>query len=182
MERIIFYILAIIILTAAVGSVTSKRILRAVVYLLFALLGIAGIYFMVDYTFMAAVQMAVYAGGIIILFVFSVFLVHHVEGVIEEPTALRKFIMAALSVAGAVVSLYLILSHPFSPAGKDSITGVNQIGEGFLSTGENGYILPFELISVLLLAAIIGSIIISKGPELEDKEHPNSQSSKNEEL
>ena len=88
--------------------------------------------------------------------------------------------MAILSLLGFTGSLYLILNHKFTIAGKDSITDVSQIGEGLLSTGKNGYILPFEVISVLLLAAMIGAIIISKGRELEDKEHPNSQNNKTE--
>jgi NADH-quinone oxidoreductase subunit J len=70
MERIFFYIFAVIIIVFALASVMSKKILRAVVYLLFTLLGIAALYFMMDYNFLGAVQMAVYAGGIIILFIF----------------------------------------------------------------------------------------------------------------
>ena len=79
MERIIFYILAAIIIFFAIASVSSKKMLRAVIYLLFVLIAISGIYFMVDYSFLGAIQLAVYAGGVIVLIIFSVLLVHHIE-------------------------------------------------------------------------------------------------------
>ena len=55
----------------AIKAVSSRKMLRAVIYLLFVLIGIAGIYFLVDYAFMAAIQLAVYAGGVIVLIIFS---------------------------------------------------------------------------------------------------------------
>ena len=75
MERYIFYILALIIVIFAIASVTSKKMLRSVIYLLFVLCGIAGIYFLIDFNFLAAIQLTVYAGGIIVLIIFSVVLV-----------------------------------------------------------------------------------------------------------
>ena len=78
MERVLFYGIALIMIVFAIKAVTSRKMLRSVVYLLFVLTGIAGLYFMVDYTFMAAVQLAVYAGGVIVLIIFSVLLVHHI--------------------------------------------------------------------------------------------------------
>ena len=79
MERIIFYTLALMMVIFAIKAVSSRKMLRAVVYLLFVLIGISGIYFLVDYAFLAAVQLAVYAGGVIVLIIFSVLLVHHIE-------------------------------------------------------------------------------------------------------
>ena len=70
MEQVIFYILALIMVVFAIASVTSRKILRAVVYLLFVLIGIAGFYFLIDYNYLAAIQLTVYAGGIIVLFIF----------------------------------------------------------------------------------------------------------------
>ncbi len=163
MERIIFYIFAIIIVVMAIASVTSKRILRAVIYLLMSLLAIAGIYFMIGYDFLGAVQMAVYGGGIIILFIFAVLLVHHIEGELEEPSKTKKIGMALLSLLGLGITLTTLYSHDFVVKAVDTKTTVEEIGTGLLSTGEGGYILPFEVISVLLLAAMIGAIIIAKG-------------------
>jgi NADH-quinone oxidoreductase subunit J len=169
MEQVIFYIFAIIIVVMAIASVTSKKILRAVIYLLMALLAIAALYFMLDYTFLGAVQMAVYAGGIIILFIFSVLLVHHIEGELEEPSIGRKIGMAVLSLLGLGVTLLTIYSYDFKEVQSSRIIEVEDIGKGLLEIGEGGYILPFELISVLLLAAMIGAIIIAKGQKKEVK-------------
>jgi len=72
MEQIIFYILAAFILFFAVRAVSSKKMLHAVVYLLFVLICISGIYFLVNYNFLGALQLAIYAGGIIVLIIFSV--------------------------------------------------------------------------------------------------------------
>ncbi len=153
----------------AIASVTSRNILRAVIYLLMSLLAIAAIYFMLDYNFLGAVQMAVYAGGIIILFIFAVFLVHHVEGKLEEPSIGRKIGMAALSALGFGITLFTILSHDFKVVEATKDFDVKDIGRGLLGTGEGGFILPFEVISIILLAAMIGSIIIAKGQKKEVK-------------
>ena len=83
MEQYIFYIIAFIIIVFAIASVTSRKMLRSVIYLLFVLCGIAGIYFLIDYNFLAAIQLTVYAGGIIVLIIFSVILVHHIEMELE---------------------------------------------------------------------------------------------------
>jgi NADH-quinone oxidoreductase subunit J len=164
MERAFFYIFAVIIIVFAIASVTSKKILRAVIYLLMSLLAIAALYFMMDYAFLGAVQMAVYAGGIIILFIFSVLLVHHVEGELEEPSLNRKLGMGLLSILGMGLTLVTIFSYDFKEVTyAKNPTTVEQIGTGLLSYGDGGFILPFEVISILLLAAMIGAIIIAKG-------------------
>ena len=69
MERVVFYLIAAMMVFFALKAVTSRRMLRSVIYLLFVLVGIAGLYFMIDYTFMAAIQLAVYAGGVIVLII-----------------------------------------------------------------------------------------------------------------
>ena len=69
MERIIFYILALMMIVSAIASVSSRKMLRSVIYLLFTLVGVAGIFFLVDYNFLAAVELTVYAGGIIVLMI-----------------------------------------------------------------------------------------------------------------
>ena len=72
---IIFGILAAIILISAVFCVMTKRIMRAATFLLFVLFGIAGIYFLLDYTFLGAAQLSIYAGGITMIYVFAIQLV-----------------------------------------------------------------------------------------------------------
>ena len=71
---IIFYLLAALTLVSGLLSVTTRQIFRAAIYLLFSLIGVAGIYFWLDYQFIAAVQIVVYVGGIVVLIIFSIFL------------------------------------------------------------------------------------------------------------
>ena len=167
MERVLFYIIALIMIVFAIKAVTSRKMLRAVVYLLFVLSGIAGIYFMVDYTFMAAVQLAVYAGGVIVLIIFSVLLVHHIELRLEVSRLSQRVVAGLVSILGLVVTLYAIHTYGFVPSSAQQPIEVSQIGRGMLSFEEGGFILPFEVISVLLVAVMIGAIVIAKGKKLE---------------
>lgn len=167
MERIIFYLIALMMIVFAIKAVSSRKMLRAVIYLLFVLMGIAGLYFMVDYTFMAAIQLAVYAGGVIVLIIFSVLLVHHIELRLDVSKLSQRILAAVLSIAGLGLTLFAILTYPFQPVENYNTIEVDVIGRGMLSYEAGGFILPFEVISVLLVAVMIGAIVIAKGKRLE---------------
>lgn len=166
MEKIIFYILALIMIVFAIASVTSRQMLRSVIYLLFVLIGIAGIYFLIDYNFLAAVQLTVYAGGIIVLVIFSVLLVHHIEMELEMAKLSKKILTGLVCLIGLGVFLTVIYTTDFAVVENSKTTNVEDIGRGLLSYEAGGFILPFEVISILLLAAMIGAIIIGKGEKL----------------
>lgn len=166
MEKIIFYILALIMVVAAIASVASRQMLRSVIYLLFVLIGVAGIYFLIDYNFLAAVQLTVYAGGIIVLVIFSVLLVHHIDMELEMAKMSKKILTGLVCLMGLGVFLSVIYSTDFIVVENSKTTNVTDIGMGLLSYEAGGFILPFEVISVLLLAAMIGAIIIGKGDKL----------------
>lgn len=166
MEKIVFYILALIMIISAIASVASRQMLRSVIYLLFVLIGVAGIYFLIDYNFLAAVQLTVYAGGIIVLVIFSVLLVHHIDMELEMAKLSKKILAALACLIGLGVFLDTIYSTDFIVVENYKSTMVEDIGMGLLSYGAGGFILPFEVISVLLLAAMIGAIIIGKGDKL----------------
>ena len=167
MERIVFYIIAAMMVICAIKAVSSRKMLRAVVYLLFVLIGIAGLYFLVDYSFLAAVQLAVYAGGVIVLIIFSVLLVHHIELRLDVTSVKQRILAAALSVVGLGLTIYAIYSYDFVSVENFNTIEVAQIGTLMLSYKDGGFILPFEVISVLLVAVMIGAIVIAKGNKLE---------------
>jgi NADH-quinone oxidoreductase subunit J len=167
MERIIFYILALIIIVFAIASVSSKKMLRSVIYLLFVLCGIAGLYFLIDYNFLAAIQLTVYAGGIIVLIIFSVVLVHHIEMELEVAKISKQLLVGLACLVGLGVFLTTIYGHQFNAVENFTTTTTEDIGYGLLSYETGGFILPFEVISILLLAAMIGAIVIAKGKKLE---------------
>jgi len=166
MEKIVFYILALIMIVSAIASVSSRKMLRSVVYLLFVLVGVAGIYFLIDYNFLAAVQLTVYAGGIIVLVIFSVLLVHHIEMELEMAKISKQILTALGCLMGLGIFLITIYSYDFKVVENYKTTSVSDIGMGLLSYETGGFILPFEVISVLLLAAMIGAIIVGKGDKL----------------
>lgn len=166
MEKIVFYILALIMIVSAIASVSSRKMLRSVVYLLFVLIGVAGIYFLIDYNFLAAVQLTVYAGGIIVLVIFSVLLVHHIEMELEMAKISKQILTALGCLMGLGIFLITIYSYDFKVVENYKTTSVSDIGMGLLSYETGGFILPFEVISVLLLAAMIGAIIVGKGDKL----------------
>ena len=158
-----FALLSTVIVVFSVLTVTSRRILRAAVYLLFVLVATGGLYFMLNYQFLAAVQLALYAGGIVVLIIFSVLLTSHI-GHRFERIGWKKSAFTALAVAaGAILSIVTILNYQFK-ANAEVAREVNMqvIGSKLLSYGDNGYVLPFELISVLLLAAMVAAIVVAK--------------------
>jgi NADH-quinone oxidoreductase subunit J len=164
LETYFFYFFAAAVLFTSVLAVTSRRILRAAVYLLFTLAATSAFYFAVSYFFLAAVQLIVYAGGIVVLIIFSILLTSHLNARIENPGILKMAFSAILGLGGIVLSVYVFMSYNFSrplEMGSDELT-VDTIGKKLMNYGEGGYVLPFEVISILLLAAMIGAIVVAK--------------------
>jgi NADH-quinone oxidoreductase subunit J len=163
LNDIMFYLFAGSILTFSLLTVTSRRILRSAVYLLFVLVSTAGIYFMLNYNFLAAVQLTVYAGGIIVLIIFSILLTSHVsEKAVVAPV--KQQIFSALAVAaGAVLTIMTIFKFAFVPSTAPAVeANVHNVGLALVSYNRDGFALPFEVISILLLAAMVGAIVLAK--------------------
>lgn len=161
---IAYGVITAVIIICSVLAVTTRRILRAATYLLFTLFATAAYYFMLDYEFLGAVQIAVYAGGIVVLFVFSILLTSH-PGDNSAKLASKKRILGLtgaltmLAVAGySLVSRSQFLTATAQGENPDMQT----IGDTLLGTGHAQYMLPFEAISVLLLACIIGGVVIAR--------------------
>jgi NADH-quinone oxidoreductase subunit J len=159
---IIFYLLAALTLSCAVLSVSTRQIFRAAMYLLFSLIGVAGIYFWLNYQFIAAVQIVVYVGGIVVLIIFSIFLTQQAgEKLAKQKIGRKIFSALAVFCAFGLTMLQIYEHNFFETSARPVNTGVKDIGQHMLSTGENGYALPFEVVSMLLLAAMIGCIVIA---------------------
>jgi NADH-quinone oxidoreductase subunit J len=158
-----FIIFSAMIVMFSILTVTSRRILRAATFLLFVLLSTAGLYFMLNYQFLAAVQITLYAGGIVVLIIFSILLTSHIDHKFDKVPA-QKMIMGVIAAgSGIAISLMTLLSYNFTPSNQQPIdVDMRTIGMSLLNYGDNGYVLPFEVISVLLLAAMIAAIVIAK--------------------
>ncbi len=166
-NMIVFCILAVVILASAVMCVTTKRIMRAATFLLFVLFGIAGIYFLLDYTFLGAAQLSVYAGGVTMIYIFAIQLVNKrtLQGLVERMKGSRVVFGALAALIGLSTVVVVFLKNQVInnfAAMADSEVSMDTIGRSLVSSDRFGYVLPFEFISVFLLACIIGSIVISR--------------------
>ena len=164
---VMFCILAVVILGSAIMCVMTKRIMRAATYLLFVLFGIAGMFFLLDYTYLGAAQIAVYAGGITVLFVFAIQLVSKRtrQGMVERLKGNRVVGGALISLIGLATVVAVILKNQFvNEAAKlaDKEISMDVIGNALVGSEKYQYVLPFEFISVFLLACIIGGIMIAR--------------------
>ncbi len=162
MERIIFYIISLLIIVFAVMAVSNRNLMRSIIYLLFVLIGIAGIYFIIEFYFLGAVQLTVYAGGIIILYVNSIMLVEKINTPLDLAKFWKRLLAGAITFVGTFLTLIAIWSYNFKTVGVEKDTSIREIGNALLGYGDKGYILPFEVISILLLAAMVGAIVIAK--------------------
>jgi NADH-quinone oxidoreductase subunit J len=161
-STIIFYLLAALTIGSALLAVTTRQIFRAAIFLLFSLIGIAGLFFWMNYNFIAAVQIVVYVGGITVLIIFSIFLTQQAGELLPKQTISRQVFAALASFCGLALVIWEVSKHTFSISEQQVIEpSVQNIGTQMLGTDRFGYALPFELISILLLAAMIGCIVIA---------------------
>jgi NADH-quinone oxidoreductase subunit J len=162
-NQIMFVIFSAMIIVFSILTVTSRRILRAAVYLLFVLVSTSGLYFMLNFQFLAAVQLSLYAGGIVVLIIFSILLTSHISQKFESSGWKKNIFSALAALTGAILSIITILDYKFS-ATTEAAKEVNMrlIGKSLLSVDYDGYVLPFEVISVLLLAAMVAAIVVAK--------------------
>lgn len=157
-----FYLLSAFILTTGLLAVVARKIFRAAIWLLFSLIGIAGFYFQMQMEFIAAVQIIVYVGGIVVLIIFSIFLTQQSGMQMQKPISGRSFFSISATSLGFIMTFLLIQKYPFKAVNRPAIEmSVANIGTQMLSTTEHGYVLPFEVVSILLLAAMIGCIVIA---------------------
>lgn len=161
--QIIFFIFAVITLVAAFLVVTVKSLVHSALWLILALFGVAVLYVILDAGFFAVAQVLIYIGAIAILFIFAVMLTRKDQRD-RGPQQNRTWVLAAIVGVVFFVALFFVLSSwssftitkPDLPAGGHTLA---DLGSALVST--TGYLLPFEVASVLLVAAMIGAIYVS---------------------
>jgi|ERR1051325_6274930 NADH-quinone oxidoreductase subunit J len=155
-------LISLMIFVFGILTVTTHKIFRAAIYLLFTLMNVAALYFYLQYEFIAAVQIVVYVGGIVVLVIFSLFLTHRVGSDLPAPSYLKMFFTFLAALFGFGFAYSLLWKHEFSEASTIvSSPAMKSIGKAMLNYGDGGFVLPFEVVSILLLAAMVGCIAIA---------------------
>ena len=169
-STVIFYMLAALTLVSGLLAVITRQIFRAAIFLLFSLIGVAGLYFWMQYEFIAAVQIVVYVGGIVVLIIFSIFLTQQAGELLPKPKMGRQLFSALAAFCGMALVMLQLVQHSFTATSNKVIEPtVANIGNQMLGVEEGGYSLPFEVVSILLLAALIGCIVIALKSKPETK-------------
>ncbi len=153
-------------------AVTSKKVIRSATYLLFVLLATAGLFLMLDYHYLFAVQVTVYAGGIMVLFIMAIFLTHKPGSLVRFKMNWKVTMSALLAGAGLILTGFIIVKNVTRVYNyvASSELRMNELGTVMMGTEKYQYLLPFEVISVLLLACIIGAILIARKEPSETTE------------
>lgn len=168
---VMFGILAVVILGSALMCVMTTHIMRAATFLLVVLFGVAGLYFLMDYTFLGAAQISVYAGGITMIYIFAIQLVSKrtLQGLTVRVSGSLAIKGALLAALGLVVTVAVMMKNSLLRSAvcvEDKEVPMKEIGTALLGSDKYQYVLPFEFISVFLLACIIGALVVSR----KDKE------------
>ena len=166
-NMIMFCILAVVIIGSALLCVTTTRIMRAATFMLFVLFGVAGIYFLLDYTYLGAAQISVYTSGVTMIYIFAIQLVSKqtLQGFQERLKGSRVVTGALAALAGLAVVVVVLLKNQFInrfAEMADAEVPMETIGLALVGSEKYQYVLPFEFISLFLLACIIGGIMIAR--------------------
>ena len=167
-EQVIFYVFAALAVISALGVITLKNVVHSAVALAATLLSVAGIFLTLHAEFLAGVQVIVYVGGILVLFIFVIMLISIEKSIVERQFN-RQWAVAlitAILLIGELACVVwrgndsLVLAEP-GPA-VPSVLGVSGNSQLVGETLYGQYLLPFEIASILLLVAIVGSVALSK--------------------
>lgn len=165
-QEIAFLIVGAVGGVGAIRLVTSQNVVHAALYLVVALAAVAGTYLLVAAEFLAWVQVLIYVGAIVVLLLFSLMLTKAPIG--RETLDNQQRGLAALVGLGVLAGLVYLIQDSFGgrPSVRFEVARTGQVGEVLF----RDWVLPFEVISVLLLAALIGAVVIAR----KDEEEPGS--------
>jgi NADH-quinone oxidoreductase subunit J len=161
--QIVFIIIAAVTLGSALMVVSARRVMHSALWLVLTLLGVAILFALLDSRFFVVVQVIVYIGAIAILIIFAVMLTRHAMS--DEGSPLNRYWWAGALVAAVfLASLIGILStwSNFSTQARTATQGgENLVTLGLSFVDPSGYLVPFEVASVMLLAALIGAVYVA---------------------
>ncbi|MGO9196344.1 MAG: NADH-quinone oxidoreductase subunit J [Acidimicrobiales bacterium] len=168
-DSITFAIAAVITIVGALGVVLSRNPVHAALNLIMTLFGVAVLFVEEDAQFLAAVQVIVYAGAIVVLFLFVIMLlgVDRQESLAADPMPRQRWVALGLGLLG--LAEIVLLARGKWPLGAHSVAGkaegtgntnVYVLGKALFTT----YLLPFEVTSALLVIAVVGAVVLARRP------------------
>ena len=168
-----FYLFAVSSVVLALGVVLGQRLLRSAVCLIGVLGSSAGLTIILGFEFVAGIQVLVFIGGIVVLLLFAIMMTSEGHTFERQPSFARRAFgsLAAAAFFAVTFSVYMNASFPVATPEALAVSheGADAIGRKLLSNERDGYIVPFEVISLLLLAALIGGIVIARKQELKEE-------------
>ncbi|KAB2930620.1 MAG: NADH-quinone oxidoreductase subunit J [Leptonema illini] len=162
-ESIVFYTLAAVLLISSLVIVTRTNPIAAALSLVMAFVALAGLYGLLSASFVAVIQVLVYAGGIMVLIIFVIMILNLTNEELRPMKADRFLTSIVLVIAGGGVFLpiFFIITAGIQATGLELVDGFGNITEmSKLIFGK--YIFPFEILSLVLLTAVVGALVISK--------------------
>jgi len=165
-DTVLFYIFAFFVLGGAVLTITRRNAVHSAIFLITSLIGVAGLYLLQQAEFLFAVQIVLYVGGIMVLFLFVIMLVNLDQAAQERQFNKQWWIaLACVAAVGAELVYYLNrgaatfeFARPAEPAPAAGMGNTEMLAQVLFSE----YLLPFEVASILLLVAVVGSVIMAK--------------------
>lgn len=162
LEAVIFYLFAAVMVGSALAILLSRNIVRSALWLLGALAAAAGLFMLLSANYIAAIQLLVYAGGVMVLIAFGVMLTArnpHLR-IEPRPREIAVALVVAIVLCAGLLTAMLKDPWPAIPGATPSsdVSTMEAIGESLLTT----YLVPFELVSVLLLAVMIGAAYLAR--------------------
>jgi NADH-quinone oxidoreductase subunit J len=173
--QVIFVLMAVEIVGAAVMVVTAKNIVHAALWLIASFCGVGALYLLLEAEFLAVVQVLIYVGAISILILFAIMLTRHVTGKSAETSLYQRWwvgLVVAVVLFVAVIAP-TVMAHPWEEATVSTVSAPPALQEGAGQPGEiagiedlgrafvEEYLLPFEIAAVLLLVGLVGAIVIA---------------------
>jgi NADH-quinone oxidoreductase subunit J len=171
-QQVVFILISLFTIVSAIVVVTDRNLFRAAIALMASFLGVAGLYILLEAGFLAVAQLLVYIGAISILVIFAIMMTRRLMQTVESPFnsqpiwGLAAAILAFILLAVVALRTWPTSKYP-APAEVSGVVieaGVKQLGA--LLVSPEAYVIPFEVASVLLLAALVGAVFLAR-PEKE---------------
>ena len=165
-DALFFYLFAVLVLGGGILTIIQRNAVHSAISLIVSLIGVAGLYLLQQAEFLFAVQIVLYVGGIMVLFLFVIMLVNLDQAAKERQFNRQWWVaLACVAAVGAEIAYFMrrganafqVVKEP-AAAGAAAEGNTEQIASALMSQ----YLLPFEIVSVLLLVAIVGSVVMAK--------------------